>query len=114
MQKRFIDQKVPAFVKSEKFLSDTKLGQEIKTIIEISGPLTMSKYMKLCLTHPIYGFYNKKEVIGREGHFITSPEITSIFGELIGIWLYTQWEALNKPERINLIEYGPGKGKLEF
>lgn len=91
---------------------ETPLEKELKARIMISGPITLANYMKECLVHPLYGFYNKKNAIGREGHFVTSPELTSVFGELIGIWCFLQWEKLGKPSEVCLCEIGPGKGKL--
>lgn len=91
---------------------ETPLEKEIKTKMLVNGPYTMARYMAECLTHPIYGFYNKKNAIGREGHFVTSPELTPVFGELIGLWCYMQWEKLGKPSEVCLAEIGPGKGTL--
>lgn len=91
---------------------ETPLESEMKTKMLVNGPYTMARYMAECLTHPIYGFYNKKNTIGREGHFVTSPELTPVFGELIGLWCYMQWEKLGKPSEVCIAEIGPGKGTL--
>lgn len=69
--------------------------------------------MKLALTHPTLGFYRNSNVIGKDqSHFITSPEINQVFGELIGIWCVTQWEQFGKPKKMQLVELGPGRGTL--
>lgn len=69
--------------------------------------------MKLALTHPTLGFYHNCDVIGKkQSHFITSPEINQVFGELLGIWCVTQWEQFGKPKKMELVELGPGRGTL--
>ena len=65
------------------------------------------------MTHPDLGYYTRKEkVIGGSGDFITSPELTPVFGELCGIWAIYQWQQMGKPEKVSLVELGPGKGTL--
>jgi NADH dehydrogenase [ubiquinone] 1 alpha subcomplex assembly factor 7 len=64
------------------------------------------------LGHPHDGYYNAKETIGAEGDFTTAPEISQIFGELIGLWLVQSWIEMGEPKRFNLIEFGPGRGAL--
>jgi Putative S-adenosyl-L-methionine-dependent methyltransferase len=75
--------------------------------------------MRQVLTNPDAGYYttpssqSKTEVFGKKGDFITSPEITQVFGELVGIWTITEWMAQGTPrEGVELIEVGPGKGTL--
>jgi NADH dehydrogenase [ubiquinone] 1 alpha subcomplex assembly factor 7 len=65
------------------------------------------------LHHEKYGYYQqKKEKIGAGGDFITSPEITQLFGEMVGIWCLATWENMGRPPVINLVELGPGNGTL--
>ena len=94
--------------------SDTKsLSEHIKNLIITKGPLSISEFTKIALTHPTLGFYHNCDVIGKEqSHFITSPEINQVFGELIGIWCVTQWEQFGKPKKMELVELGPGRGTL--
>lgn len=70
--------------------------------------------MDLCLSHPRYGYYKRQkgDKIGKEGDFITSPEISQMFGELMGIWSVASWEKLGLPQGVRLAEIGPGKGTL--
>lgn len=75
--------------------------------------------MRQVLTNPDAGYYttpsslSKTEVFGKKGDFITSPEITQVFGELVGIWTITEWMAQGRPQNgVELIEVGPGKGTL--
>lgn len=70
--------------------------------------------MRLCLTHPEFGYYTTRDPLGARGDFITSPEISQMFGEMIGIWLFTVWHSQKKPKNINIVEFGPGKGTLMF
>lgn len=82
-------------------------------MIRTTGPISLSAYMRQCLTHPQFGYYTTRNPLdGKSGDFITSPEISSVFGEMIGIWLYTVWTSQNKPSAINVIEFGPGRGTL--
>ncbi|ODQ58802.1 hypothetical protein WICANDRAFT_93383, partial [Wickerhamomyces anomalus NRRL Y-366-8] len=90
------------------------LSQIFTELIKTTGPIPLSAYMRLCLTHPDFGYYTTKDPLGPKGDFITSPEISQMFGEMIGIWLFTVWISQKKPKNINLIEFGPGKGTLMF
>lgn len=87
-------------------------ARHLKKLISINGPLSVDRYMAECLYHPVYGFYRTQNPIGKEGHFITAPEISSLFGEIIGLWAVSQWELMGKPKRFWLCEFGPGRGTL--
>jgi len=89
------------------------LGKDLKSYIKLKGPITLHDYMAQCLNHLMHGYYQSKgEVIGEKGDFITAPEVSQLFGEMIGIWCLSTWEQLGKPQKINLVELGPGKGTL--
>jgi NADH dehydrogenase [ubiquinone] 1 alpha subcomplex assembly factor 7 len=87
------------------------LSELIQARIEKNGPMSLAEYMQLALTHPDYGYYTRKDPLGASGDFITAPEISQIFGELIGLWLAEQWRIMGK-EKSLLVELGPGRGTL--
>ncbi|MBC8037656.1 MAG: SAM-dependent methyltransferase [Rhizobiales bacterium] len=74
--------------------------------------MRLDRYMALCLGHPLHGYYMVREAFGEEGDFITAPEISQVFGELIGIWCVAAWQAMGAPASFNLVELGPGRGTL--
>ena len=88
------------------------LEGEIRRLIGIAGPLPVAEYMRLCLTHPQYGYYVTRDPFGAGGDFITAPEISQMFGELIGVWLASVWQQLGGPANVRLIELGPGRGTM--
>jgi NADH dehydrogenase [ubiquinone] 1 alpha subcomplex assembly factor 7 len=88
------------------------LGSEIRRMIQSSGPMPVWRYMELCLTHPEHGYYVARDPLGREGDFITAPEVSQMFGELIGLWSASVWRAAGSPEEFRLIELGPGRGTM--
>ena len=87
------------------------LNKLIKEAILKKKGISLSEYMKMCMTHPKYGYYTKQYPIGFKGDFITSPEISQMFGEIIGAYLINFWEK-NIQRKFNLVELGPGKGTL--
>jgi SAM-dependent MidA family methyltransferase len=82
------------------------IHQEIRK----NGPLSQSRFMELALHHPTYGYYRSSEAVGQD--FTTSPEISQVFGELIGAWAIDYYEKLGEPHAVTLVELGPGKGTL--
>ncbi|MET3589815.1 SAM-dependent MidA family methyltransferase [Bartonella silvatica] len=88
------------------------LKEKVKEIITGNGPITVSQYMALALTDPQFGYYQIQTPFGRAGDFITAPEISQLFGEMIGIWTLANWKAHGCPEPFILAEIGPGRGTL--
>ncbi len=83
----------------------------IKDRIVESGPISVADYMQLCLMHPQYGYYTKRDPFGARGDFITAPEISQIYGELIGLWCADLWARMGGGPA-TLVELGPGRGTL--
>lgn len=79
-------------------------------MIRASGPLSVATYMDLCLHDRRHGYYATRPGLGED--FITAPEISQIFGELVGLWLAHEWQALGLPAKLTLVELGPGRGTL--
>ena len=90
----------------------TPLERDIRTIIETEGPMTVSDYMQLCLAHPRHGYYVTRDPLGARGDFVTAPEVSQMFGELIGAWAAAVWQQMGSPPAIHLVELGPGRGTL--
>ncbi|MCY0096166.1 class I SAM-dependent methyltransferase [Hoeflea ulvae] len=90
----------------------TPLAEKITRLIEQSGPLRISDYFALCLGDPDHGYYQNREPFGRSGDFITAPEVSQLFGEMIGVWLVHAWQAQGSPTPVRIAEIGPGRGTL--
>ena len=80
--------------------------------IRQTGPLTVAAYMAEALGHPVHGYYMSRNPFGARGDFTTAPEISQMFGELIGLWCRVVWEAMGRPRPWSLVELGPGRGTL--
>jgi NADH dehydrogenase [ubiquinone] 1 alpha subcomplex assembly factor 7 len=90
----------------------TPLEREIRHRIGAAGPMPIAEYMRLCLSHPNYGYYMNRDPLGARGDFITAPEISQMFGELVGVWLASVWQQMGAPQNVRLVELGPGRGTL--
>jgi NADH dehydrogenase [ubiquinone] 1 alpha subcomplex assembly factor 7 len=88
------------------------LLSEIKRLIKSSGPMPVWRYMELCLMHPTLGYYISRDPLGREGDFTTAPEISQMFGELLGLWAASVWKSMGSPATFHLVEIGPGRGTM--
>ena len=90
----------------------TPLARRLIDRISATGPISVRSYMQACLADPDHGYYRTQTAIGRSGDFITAPEISQTFGEIIGLWSAITWQQMGSPRSINLIELGPGRGTL--
>lgn len=93
-------------------MSSTPLLEHLRELIRADGPLTVERYMQIALWHPDGGYYAKRQPVGARGDFVTAPEISQVFGELIGLWLADIWQRLGAPDPLVLCELGPGNGTL--
>ena len=88
-----------------------KLRKKLSNLIKSKGPVNLHEYMNICLYDKEYGYYTTKEhIFGSKGDFITSPEISQMFGEIIGIWMYKVIESFKFPEKVDILEIGAGRG----
>ena len=88
------------------------LGDEIKATLAKGGAMTVERFMQLALADPQYGYYMTRDPFGTAGDFTTAPEISQMFGELIGLWAAEVWISMGRPNPVRLIELGPGRGTL--
>jgi len=93
-------------------MPEATLKDRLKRLIGTTGPISVADYMAACLGDRDSGYYTTREPFGREGDFITAPEVSQMFGELIGIWCLGVWEGLGRPTNAVLCEIGPGRGTL--
>ncbi len=91
---------------------DTAGAKAIAQMIKANGAIDIARFMGLALGHPQFGYYMTRDPLGRGGDFTTAPEISQMFGELIGIWCADQWMKMGSPAKIRLVELGPGRGTL--
>jgi NADH dehydrogenase [ubiquinone] 1 alpha subcomplex assembly factor 7 len=80
--------------------------------IALGGPITVADYMADCLMHPMHGYYATRDPFGQTGDFTTAPEISQMFGELLGLCLAQSWIDQGAPAPFALVELGPGRGTL--
>jgi NADH dehydrogenase [ubiquinone] 1 alpha subcomplex assembly factor 7 len=88
------------------------LAEHLDAIIRTEGPITVARYMAEALGHPRYGYYATRDPFGAAGDFITAPEISQMFGELLGLWCAAMWRLMGEPRPVRLVELGPGRGTL--
>lgn len=90
----------------------TPIEALLRRQIEATGPVTLAEYMALCLSHPEHGYYITHDPFGKAGDFVTAPEISQMFGELLGLALAQAWVEQGSPSPFILAELGPGSGQL--
>lgn len=90
----------------------TPAEAHLRRRIAVEGPLTLADFMAEALSHPEFGYYTTRDPFGRSGDFTTAPEISQMFGELIGLWCAENWGRMGQPARVHLVEFGPGRGTL--
>lgn len=90
----------------------TELLDSLVRRIRSEGPISVAEYMAQALAHPEHGYYRKQDPFGAAGDFITAPEISQMFGELIGLWCADTWQAQGNPDPCAVVELGPGRGTL--
>jgi SAM-dependent MidA family methyltransferase len=88
------------------------LKQRIAALIEAQGPMSVAQFMTISLLDPSEGYYATRDPLGAGGDFTTAPEISQMFGEMIGLWLVQAWSDQGCPKNPLLVELGPGRGTL--
>lgn len=90
----------------------TPMTRYLRKEIAMHGPMTVATFMATVLGHPEHGYYISHDPLGMEGDFVTAPEVSQMFGELIGLWCVAGWQQMGCPDRVRLVEIGPGRGTL--
>lgn len=93
-------------------MSATPLEALIIERIRAHGPIGVAEFMALALGHPEHGYYMVRDPLGAGGDFVTAPEISPLFGELVGLWAAMVWAAMGRPDPVRLVELGPGRATL--
>ena len=90
----------------------TPLFERLARRIARHGPITLADYMAVALTDPELGYYTTGDPLGAAGDFTTAPEVSQMFGELLGLWCAECWRTMGSPDPLRLVELGPGRGSL--
>jgi len=90
----------------------TAAADRLAARIRAEGPLSVADFMAECLAHPVHGYYATRDPLGAAGDFTTAPEISQMFGEMVGVWLAAVWQGMGAPDPVRLVELGPGRGTL--
>jgi len=90
----------------------TDVAQHLKDLIRANGPMSIATFMQTVLTGRADSYYRRADPLGASGDFVTAPEISQAFGELIGLWCVDVWLKLGSPAPVTLVELGPGRGTL--
>jgi len=93
-------------------VTDTPLGEHLRRLIVGHGPISVARFMTEALGNPELGYYMTRDPFGAAGDFVTAPEISQMFGELIGAWCADLWQQMGEPKPLRLVEIGPGRGTL--
>ena len=89
------------------------MEQKLKNFrIKFNKKIPVDELLERALYDPNSGYYNNRIPFGKKGDFITSPTISNLFSEILGIWIVSTWEKLEKPKIFNVVELGPGDGSL--
>ncbi len=88
------------------------LAELLARRIAQKGPISVADYMALALGHPEHGYYRHRDPFGAAGDFVTAPEVSQMFGELVGLWCAVVWRSLGAPDPVLFVELGPGRGSL--
>ena len=88
------------------------LKARIAALIEAQGPMSVAQFMTISLLDPKEGYYATRDPLGAGGDFTTAPEISQMFGEMVGLWLVQAWADQGCPRNPRLVELGPGRGTL--
>src|ERR1700760_2369119 len=90
----------------------TELSQRIAALVAAQGPISIAHYMALALHDAEGGYYATRDPFGAAGDFITAPEVSQMFGEMLGLWCVQVWHDQGRPKKTRLVELGPGRGTL--
>jgi NADH dehydrogenase [ubiquinone] 1 alpha subcomplex assembly factor 7 len=88
------------------------IARHLAETIQLEGAISLSRFMRTALVSPLGGYYARGDVFGARGDFTTAPEVSQLFGEMLGVWVVSQWHKMGCPSEVELVELGPGRGTL--